>query len=103
MQGHKVNNALSRSLLVTMILMRQVDELTFNSSEDQQAFGVHGTLTTEPEKIQLKADAALFAVHSACCVPFPQLRKVKEELKKMETNRFIVRVTQPSSGVFPWC
>ncbi len=68
-------------------------------SSHQQAHGEHGTIKTEPVKIQLKDNAIPYAVYTACRVPFPMLQKAKEELKRMEDNSVIQRVTQPTE----WC
>lgn len=97
-RGHKVNNLLSRTLSVRMNLVRRVDEVKTSTSH-LQAYGEHGTLKTEPVKIQLKDDAVPHAVHTARRVPFPMLQKVKEELKRMENNGVIEQVTQPTE----WC
>lgn len=97
-RGHRVNNLLSRTLSVKMNLVRWVDEVQSNGSH-LQAYGEHGTLKTEPVKIELKDDAVPYAVHTARRVPFPMLQKVKEELKRMENNGVIEQVTQPTE----WC
>ncbi len=68
-------------------------------SSHQQAQGEHGTIKTEPVKIQFKDNAIPYTVYTACRVPFPMLQKVKEELKRMEDNSVIQRVTQPTE----WC
>ena len=78
--------------------MRRVDEVK-SSTCHLQAYGEHGTLKTEPVKIELRDDAVPHAVHTARRVPFPMLHKVKEELKRMEDNGVIERVTQPTE----WC
>lgn len=50
-------------------------------------------------KIQLKDNAQPYAVYTARRVPLPMLQKVKEELKRMESNGIIEPVTQPTE----WC
>lgn len=82
-----------------MNLVRRVDEMTCNTREHQQPYDEHGTLKTEPVKIQLRENAVPYAVHTARRVPFPMLQKVKEELQRMENNGVIERVTQPKE----WC
>lgn len=97
-RGQRVNNLLSRGLSVRMNLVRRVDEVKSNTCH-LKAYGEHGTLKTEPVKIELRDDAVPHAVHTARRVPFPMLQKVKEELKRMENNGVIERVTQPTE----WC
>lgn len=94
-RGHRVNNLLSRILAVRMNLVRRVDEVQSNASH-LQAYGEHGTLKTEPVKIELRDDAVPYAVHTVHRVPFAMLQKVKEELKRMENNGVIEKVTQPT-------
>lgn len=81
-----------------MNLVRRVDEVQ-SSACHLQDYGEHGTLKTEPVKIQLKDDAVPYAVHSVRRVPFPMLQKVKEGLKRMENSGVIEQVTQPTE----WC
>lgn len=76
-RGHRVNNLLSRSLSVKINLVGRIDETTRNTTRNQPPYGHHGTLKTEPIKIQLRDDAVLYAVHTARRVPFPLLQKVK--------------------------
>uniref|UniRef100_A0A3B1ITQ0 Gypsy retrotransposon integrase-like protein 1 n=1 Tax=Astyanax mexicanus TaxID=7994 RepID=A0A3B1ITQ0_ASTMX len=97
-RGRTVSNLLSRPLSVKMNLVKRVNELVCSKGHSQ-AFGEHGTLKTEPVRIQLKDNAKPFAVHTARRVPFPLLQKVKEELQRMERNGIIERVTQPTD----WC
>lgn len=97
-RGRTVNNLLSRPLSVEMKLVRRVDE-TVSSQGHAQAYGEHGTLKTEPERIQLKDNAQPYAVHTARRVPLPMLEKVKEELQRMRRNGIIEQVTQPTD----WC
>lgn len=98
-RGQKVNNLLSRSLSVEMNLVRRVDEIATDTGKQLQPYGEHGTLKTEPVKIELREDAVPYAVHTARRVPFPMLQKVKDELVRMEQNGVIERVTQPTE----WC
>ncbi|XP_042071854.1 uncharacterized protein K02A2.6-like [Haplochromis burtoni] len=98
-RGHRVSNLLSRSLSVQMNLVRRIDEATITPTRNQPLYGEHGTLKTEPVKIQLRDDAVPYAVHTARRVPFPMLQKVKEELQRMENHGVIERVTQPTE----WC
>ncbi|KAK0145431.1 hypothetical protein N1851_015677 [Merluccius polli] len=97
-RGRTVSNLLSRPLSVKMNLVRRVEE-TVCSTGHLQAYGEHGTLKTEPVRIQLKDNAQPYAVHTARRVPLPMLQKVREELQRMERNGIIERVTQPTD----WC
>lgn len=63
------------------------------------AFREHGTLKTEPVRIQLKDNATPYAVQTARRVPIPLMLKVREELCCMEENGIIEEVTQPTD----WC
>lgn len=98
-RGYNVNNLLSQTLSADMNLVRRVEEANRVASEHYDAFGEHGTLKTDPVKIQLKDSALPCAVHTARCVPIPMLQKVKEELQRMEKNGVIEWVTQPTE----WC
>ncbi len=75
-----------------MGLVKRIEEV-------HNAFGEHGTLKTEPVKIQLKENAQPYAVHTARRVPLPLIQKVKEELRRMEGNGVIEPVTDPTD----WC
>lgn len=97
-RGRTVSNLLSRPLSVKMNLVRRVEE-TVRSTGHLKAYGEHGTLKTEPVRIQLKDNAQPYAVHTARRVPLPMLQKVREELQRMERNGIIERVTQPTD----WC
>lgn len=77
-----------------MNFVRRVDE-TVCHRRHLQAYDEHGTLKTEPVKIQLKDNAQPYAIYTARCVPLPMLQKVKEELQRMERNGIIEKVTQP--------
>lgn len=76
-RGQKVNNLLSRSLSVEMNLVRRVDEIATNTGKQQQPYGKHGTLKTEPVQIELREDAVPYAVHTARQVPSPCYKKSK--------------------------
>lgn len=83
-----------------MNLVRRVDEVKHHTTGHQQAYGEHGTLKTEPLKIQLKDDAQPYAIHTASTIShLPMLQKFKDELQRMENNGVIERVTQPTD----WC
>ncbi len=87
-----MNNLLSRSTASSMGLVKRIEKV-------HNAFGEHGTLKTEPVKIQLKEKAQPYAVHTARRVPLPLIQKVKEELRRMEGNGVIEPVTDPTD----WC
>lgn len=98
--GPTVNNLLGRETSVKLNLVRRVDETVRKVAQTSTgAYGEHGTLDTEPVKIQLKSDATPHAVYAARRVPLPMLPKVKEELERMERNGVIEKVTQPTE----WC
>lgn len=91
-KGKSVNNLLSRSTAAEMGLVKRIEEV-------HNAFGEHGTLKTEPVKIQLKDNATPYALHTARRVPIPLMHKVREELRRMEENDIIEEVTEPTD----WC
>lgn len=91
-RGQNANNLLSRDTATAMGLVRRIEEVS-------DAFGEHGTLKTEPVKILLKEDAQPYAVHTARRVPLPLMKKVKEEIQRMEENGVIEPVTEPTD----WC
>lgn len=77
--GKNANSLLSRGMAMKMGLVKRVEEV-------HKAFGEHGTLKTDPVRIQLKDNAQPYTVHAARRVPLPLLQKVQEELKRMEEN-----------------
>jgi transposase InsO family protein len=91
-RGKSVNNLLSRSTAAEMGLVKRIEEV-------HGAFGEHGTLKTEPVRIQLKDNATPYAVQTARRVPIPLTSKVREELRRMEEYGIIEEVTQPTD----WC
>ncbi|KAK0139111.1 hypothetical protein N1851_024338 [Merluccius polli] len=91
-RGPTVSNLLGRETAVEMGLVKRVDQATIASRQK-------GTLKTEPVRIELKREAQPYAVHAARRVPLPLLPKVKTELKRMEEEGVIERVTQPTD----WC
>lgn len=86
---------LSRSVAMKMGLVVQASEVV----HDDVVFGAGGLVKTDPVKIHLKEDAKPYALMTARRVPFPLLKKVEEELKRLERHGIITRVTEPSD----WC
>lgn len=84
------NNLLGRDTVCPMGLVKRIEEV-------HNAFGEHGTLKTDPVKIQENAEP--YAVHTARRVPLPLIQKVKEELLCMEKNGVIEKMTEPTD----WC
>lgn len=91
-RGQTANNLLSSDTATMMGLVKRIEEV-------HKAFGEHGTLKTDPVKIQLRENAQPYAVHAARRVPLPLMAKVQEELKRMEENDIIEPVTEPTD----WC
>lgn len=68
-------------------------------SEDLQAYGEHGTLQTEPVRIQLKDNAQPYAVPTTWHVPHLMLQNLNKEQERMEKNGILERAIQPTE----WC
>ena len=56
-------------------------------------------LNTEPVRITLQEDARPYAVHAARRIPLPLIPLVKRELRRMENEGVIEKITQPTE----WC
>lgn len=63
--------------------------------------GELGLLKGDPVKITLKDDAKPYSVAVPHRIPVPLLPQVEEELKRMEENGIIQRVTEPTEWVAP--
>ena len=88
------DNLLSRSVAVKMGFMKRVyvDEI-------QDVYGDIGILQCDPVKILLRDNATPCSVCTARRVPIPLLPQVEAELRRMEENGIIERVTEPTD----WC
>ena len=73
--------------------MQRLDEI------DTEVFGDVGNVKCKPIKISLTEDAKPYSLHTTRRIPIPLLPKVEEELKRMEKNGVITRVTEPTD----WC
>ncbi|KAI2647390.1 Transposon Tf2-8 polyprotein [Labeo rohita] len=90
--GETVSNLLGRQTATEMGLVKRIEQVS-------TVFEGGGTMKTEPVKIHLKEGAVPYAVHTARRVPFPLLPKVKAELRRMEEQGVVERVTLPTD----WC
>ena len=86
------NCLLGRPEAVGMGLVKRVDEVN-------SIFGSSGLLKTEPVRITLQEDAKPYAVHAARRIPLPLIPLVKRELRRMEDEGVIEKITQPTE----WC
>lgn len=87
------DNLLSRSVGVRLGLIQHIEEVS--------VFGELGLLKGDPIKIVLKENAKPYSVVAPRRIPIPLLPKVEEELKRMEENGIIERVTEPTEWVAP--
>lgn len=87
------DNLLSRSVGVRLGLIQHIEEVS--------VFGELGQLKGDPIKIVLKENAKPYSVVAPRRIPIPLLPKVEEELKRMEENGIIERVTEPTEWVAP--
>ena len=89
-------NLLARGTAAAMGLLK------LNLSEVDVSYSVYGELglmNTDPVTIRLKDDAVPYSLTTPRRVPVPLMPKVKAELQRMEDNRIITRVMDPSE----WC
>ena len=88
------DNLLSRSVAVKMGFMKRVyvDEI-------QDVYGDIGILQCDPVKNLLRDNATPYSVCTARPVSIPLLPQVEVELRRMEDNGIIERVTEPTD----WC
>ena len=88
------DNLLSRSVAVKMGFMKRVyvDEI-------QDVYGDISILQCDPVKILLRDNATQYSVCTARRVPIPLLPQFEAELRRMEQNGIIERVTEPTD----WC
>ncbi|XP_023285825.1 uncharacterized protein K02A2.6-like [Seriola lalandi dorsalis] len=87
------DNLLSRSVGVRLGLIHHIEEVS--------VFGELGLLKGDPIKIVLKENAKPYSVAAPRHIPIPLLPKVEAELKRMEENSIIERVTEPTEWVAP--
>ena len=91
-RGESVSNLLSRETAQAMRLVKRIHKVS-------SARGELGLLKTQPVRIELQDDAKPYAVHTARRVPIPLMRRVKQELDRMEATGVIEKVTVPTE----WC
>ena len=92
LDGH-TENLLSREATARFGFVQRLDEI------DTEVFGDVGNVKCKPIKISLTEDAKPYSLHTTRRIPIPLLPKVEEELKRMEKNGVITRVTEPTD----WC
>lgn len=81
------DNLLSRSVATYLGLIQHLGEV--------EVYGELGLLKGDPVKIVLKDDAKPYSIAAPRRISIPLLPRVEEELKRMEENGIIERVT--------WC
>ena len=72
-----------------------------NVDEIQDVYGDIGTLQCDPVKILLRNNASPYSVCTARQVPILLLPQVEAELRRMEDNGIIERVTEPTDSCAP--
>ena len=90
------DNLLSHSVAVKMGFIKRV-----NVDEIQDVYGDIGTLQCDPVKILLRNNASPYSVCTARQVPILLLPQVEAELRRMEDNGIIERVTEPTDSCAP--
>ena len=93
----KGSNLLSRSVSQAMDIIQynKVDEVKI----DPGVFQDVGLLKTEPVEIKLKANSLPYNVPVARRISLPLIPLVEKELRRMEDNGIITKVTKPTE----WC
>ena len=92
------NNLLSRNMCTSMgILTLNIDEC--NDFTDNDIFGDIETIKGEPVKIELKDDVTPYHINSARRVAIPLMDKVEADIKRMERQSIIAKITEPTD----WC
>ena len=93
----KGSNLLSRSVSQAMDIIQynKVDEVKIDSGVFQDV----GLLKTEPVEIKLKANSVPYNVPVARRISLPLIPLVEKELRRMEDNGIITKVTKPTE----WC
>jgi transposase InsO family protein len=91
--GNVRNNLLSRAVSTAMKLIQKGPGV-------EEVYGTAGLMKTEPTVIQVKPGAIPYKVTTPRRIAFPILDKVEEELKRMETEGIITKLTSETTD---WC
>jgi hypothetical protein len=87
------NNLLSRAVSEAMGLLRRGPGV-------EEVYGTAGLMKTEPTSITLKDGAVPYKVNTPRRIPFPIMKNVEEELKRMEQEGIITKLTSETTD---WC
>ena len=90
-------NLLARLVSEAMGLVKRLEEVDIHDN----IFGSAGLLKTEPVKLTLKDNAKPYCVTTVRRIPFPLQSKLKEELKKIQRDGVIKKVTTPTDYCVP--
>jgi len=92
----KTDNLLSRDAAVRLGLVKRIDA----NEVSNMAFGEIGApVKTDPVKIELEPGIEPYSISVPRRIPLPLLPKVEAELKRMEENDVIEKITSPTD----WC
>ena len=98
------SNLLSRSVAVGLVSQSaDVSHVHVVTEIDSGAFEDCGLMKTEPVTIHLKGGAVPYAVNTARRIAFPLMKKVEEELKRLQGHNVIIPVTESSEWCAPIC
>lgn len=92
--SNSCSNFLCRCVAHSMGLVVKVERI-------RDVFGKHGCMKGPPGKITLKPEAVPHCVTTARIIPFALMPKIESELKHMEDEGILTKVTEPTDLCAP--